>query len=256
LNPWSSNSTFSINDFFIVFRLTFSRVIRKKSTEEFSCAPYIIALLNCLLYTWYGLPVVSHRWENLPLVTTNGLGILLEFSFIFIYFWFASDGGKASFTFQCLTAKFFQYTWYIMIPMQAWDILDIQVHMYWFRYLWHACCICFSSNVGFLFAMLNPSQVHAYIQSKSALMMYEFREGSDEGGCVGDNCYHRILHHCYHLSSCFPWSPSSKGFYWEYRNSGLCSNVRFSTGGCGESSLISDYVMKVIYIYIYISVAS
>ncbi|XP_062154259.1 bidirectional sugar transporter SWEET3 isoform X1 [Alnus glutinosa] len=74
--------------------LTFSRVIRKKSTEEFSCVPYIIALLNCLLYTWYGLPVVSHRWENLPLITTNGLGILLEFSFIFIYFWFASDGGK------------------------------------------------------------------------------------------------------------------------------------------------------------------
>ncbi|KAL9374803.1 hypothetical protein Peur_031682 [Populus x canadensis] len=26
-------------------------VIRKKSTEEFSCVPYTIALLNCLLYT-------------------------------------------------------------------------------------------------------------------------------------------------------------------------------------------------------------
>nr|WNV59954.1 SWEET3 protein [Betula platyphylla] len=78
--------------------LTFSRVIRKKSTEGFSCVPYIIALLNCLLYTWYGLPVVSYRWENLPLVTINGLGILLEFSFIFIYFWFADRGRKASFT--------------------------------------------------------------------------------------------------------------------------------------------------------------
>ncbi|KAJ6874725.1 hypothetical protein NC652_034432 [Populus alba x Populus x berolinensis] len=31
--------------------LTFCRVIRKKSTEEFSCVPYTIALLNCLLYT-------------------------------------------------------------------------------------------------------------------------------------------------------------------------------------------------------------
>ncbi|XP_059434529.1 bidirectional sugar transporter SWEET3 [Corylus avellana] len=71
--------------------LTFTRIIRKKSTEEFSCVPYIIALANCLFYTWYGLPVVSHNWENLPLVTINGLGILLEFSFIFIYFWFASD---------------------------------------------------------------------------------------------------------------------------------------------------------------------
>ncbi|KAG2709709.1 hypothetical protein I3760_05G253900 [Carya illinoinensis] len=78
--------------------LTFSRVIRKKSTEEFSCAPYIIALLNCLLYTWYGLPVVSHGWENFPVVSINGLGILLEFSFVVIYFWFASARGKMKVT--------------------------------------------------------------------------------------------------------------------------------------------------------------
>ncbi|XP_021291822.1 bidirectional sugar transporter SWEET3 [Herrania umbratica] len=74
--------------------LTFSRVIRKRSTEDFSCIPYIGALLNCLLYTWYGLPVVSYKWENFPVVTINGLGIILELSFIFIYFWFASTRGK------------------------------------------------------------------------------------------------------------------------------------------------------------------
>lgn len=74
--------------------LTFSRVIRKKSTEEFSCIPYFFALLNCVLYTWYGLPVVSYRWENLSLVTINGAGILLEISFILIYFWFTSAREK------------------------------------------------------------------------------------------------------------------------------------------------------------------
>ncbi|PSS04433.1 Bidirectional sugar transporter like [Actinidia chinensis var. chinensis] len=74
--------------------LTFSRVIKRKNTEEFSCVPYIIALLNCFLYTWYGLPVVSYRWENFPLVTINGLGVLLELSFILIYFWFTSARGK------------------------------------------------------------------------------------------------------------------------------------------------------------------
>ncbi|KAK7839577.1 bidirectional sugar transporter sweet3 [Quercus suber] len=52
--------------------LTFARVIKKKSTEEFSCVPYIISLFNCLLYTWYGLPVVSNRWENFTVVSTNG----------------------------------------------------------------------------------------------------------------------------------------------------------------------------------------
>ncbi|KAB1204986.1 Bidirectional sugar transporter SWEET3 [Morella rubra] len=74
--------------------LTFSRVIKKKSTEEFSCVPYILALLNCLLGTWYALPVVSHGWENFPVVTVCGLGILLEISFIIIYFWFASAREK------------------------------------------------------------------------------------------------------------------------------------------------------------------
>lgn len=74
--------------------LTFARVIRKRSTEEFSCIPYIFALLNCLLYTWYGLPIVSCRWENFPLVTVNGLGIIFEICFILIYFHFTSAKGK------------------------------------------------------------------------------------------------------------------------------------------------------------------
>ncbi|WVZ18155.1 hypothetical protein V8G54_005477 [Vigna mungo] len=74
--------------------VTFKRVIRKKSTEEFSCIPYIIGLLNCLLYTWYGLPIVSCKWENFPIVTVNGVGILLELSYVLIYFWFASRKGK------------------------------------------------------------------------------------------------------------------------------------------------------------------
>lgn len=74
--------------------LTFARIIKRKSTEEFSCIPYILALWNCFLYTWYGLPVVSYRWENFPVVTVNGVGILLEISFIAIYFWFASTKQK------------------------------------------------------------------------------------------------------------------------------------------------------------------
>ncbi|WOG92801.1 hypothetical protein DCAR_0312077 [Daucus carota subsp. sativus] len=74
--------------------LTFARVIRKKSTEEFSCVPYILALTNCYFYTWYGLPVVSSGWENFTIVTINGLGVLLELSFILIYFWFATATGK------------------------------------------------------------------------------------------------------------------------------------------------------------------
>ncbi|KAL2584552.1 hypothetical protein AAZV13_14G135400 [Glycine max] len=74
--------------------VTFKRVIRKKSTEEFSSIPYIIALLNSLLYTWYGLPIISNKWENFPLVTVNGAGIPFELSYVLIYFWFSSPKGK------------------------------------------------------------------------------------------------------------------------------------------------------------------
>ncbi|KAI3909020.1 hypothetical protein MKX01_011779 [Papaver californicum] len=74
--------------------ITFRRVIEKKSTGEFSCIPYVSALLNCIIYTWYGSPLVSRGWENLPLVTINGLGIALELSFISIYFWYASPKGR------------------------------------------------------------------------------------------------------------------------------------------------------------------
>lgn len=81
---------------FWYFRLTFARVIRKRSTGGFSCLPYILALFNCLVYTLYGSPVVSKGWENFPLVTINGVGILLEISFILIYFWFSEAKGKAS----------------------------------------------------------------------------------------------------------------------------------------------------------------
>lgn len=77
-------------------RLTFRRVVKKGNVEEFSCVPYILALFNCLLYTWYGLPVVSSGWENLPVFTINGLGILLEIAFISIYIWFAPREKKAS----------------------------------------------------------------------------------------------------------------------------------------------------------------
>ncbi|KAI3731356.1 hypothetical protein L1987_62544 [Smallanthus sonchifolius] len=73
---------------------TFARVIRKKSTEEFSFVPYTVSLMNCLFYTWYGLPVVSYKWENFPMITINGLGIILEFSFVIIFIWYTSPKQK------------------------------------------------------------------------------------------------------------------------------------------------------------------
>ncbi|XP_042510356.1 bidirectional sugar transporter SWEET3b-like [Macadamia integrifolia] len=74
--------------------ITFRRVIRKQSTEEFSCVPYAVTLLTAVLYFWYGLPIVSYKWENITVATICGVGVLLESSFILIYFWFASPKRK------------------------------------------------------------------------------------------------------------------------------------------------------------------
>ncbi|KAM3401525.1 hypothetical protein ACQJBY_005946 [Aegilops geniculata] len=69
--------------------LTFRRVIKKGSVEEYSCIPYILTLFSSLTYTWYGLPVVSSGWENWTLSGISSLGVLFESTFISIYIWFA-----------------------------------------------------------------------------------------------------------------------------------------------------------------------
>lgn len=45
-----------IHDKFGFCRVTFKRVIANKSTEKFSCVPYPMTLLNCLLSAWYLSP--------------------------------------------------------------------------------------------------------------------------------------------------------------------------------------------------------
>ncbi|KAK9139377.1 hypothetical protein Scep_009058 [Stephania cephalantha] len=82
-------------------RLTFKRVIKDRSTGEFSCVPYITAWLNCLIYAWYASPFVSNGWENLPLFTIDIVGIALESSFIMIYILYAPPRGKRN---TCLMA--------------------------------------------------------------------------------------------------------------------------------------------------------
>jgi solute carrier family 50 protein (sugar transporter) len=37
---------------------TISKIVKKKDVEEFSPDPYLATLLNCMLWTFYGLPLV------------------------------------------------------------------------------------------------------------------------------------------------------------------------------------------------------
>eukprot|EP00253_Pinus_taeda_P012422 PITA_12422 len=65
-----------------------------RSTESFSGFPYAIALYNCILYTWYGSPLISNGWDNIVVMVVNAVGLLLECCFICIYLTFAPPKPK------------------------------------------------------------------------------------------------------------------------------------------------------------------
>nr|GMC47256.1 bidirectional sugar transporter SWEET1-like [Ipomoea batatas] len=73
--------------------ITFKRVIKKRSTEEFSGIPYVMTLLNCLLSTWYGLPLISPN--NTLVSIINGTGAGLEAIYVLIFLIFAPKREKA-----------------------------------------------------------------------------------------------------------------------------------------------------------------
>lgn len=78
---------------FLAPTITFKRVMRKKSTEDFSGIPYVMTLLNCLLSAWYGLPFVSPN--NLLVSTINGTGAVIEFVYVLLFLIFAPKKEKA-----------------------------------------------------------------------------------------------------------------------------------------------------------------
>ncbi|XP_058097337.1 bidirectional sugar transporter SWEET1 [Magnolia sinica] len=73
--------------------ITFRRIVKSKSTEEFSGVPYISTLLNCLLSAWYGLPFVSPN--NLLVTTINGTGAAIESIYVVMFLIYAPKKVKA-----------------------------------------------------------------------------------------------------------------------------------------------------------------
>ncbi|KMZ59021.1 Bidirectional sugar transporter SWEET2a [Zostera marina] len=62
---------------------TFRRILRNKSTEDFSGLPYIYSLLNCLLCLWYGLPWVSR--DLILIATVNSIGAIFQLVYVTIF---------------------------------------------------------------------------------------------------------------------------------------------------------------------------
>ncbi|XP_022141554.1 bidirectional sugar transporter SWEET1 [Momordica charantia] len=86
--------------------ITFKRIVKCKSTEQFSGIPYVMTMLNCLLSAWYGLPFVSPH--NLLVSTINGTGAAIEIIYVLIFLIYAPKKEKAKIggLFTCAMAAF------------------------------------------------------------------------------------------------------------------------------------------------------
>ncbi|XP_077210835.1 bidirectional sugar transporter SWEET6b-like isoform X2 [Tasmannia lanceolata] len=67
---------------------TFYKIWKKGSVEQFSPIPYLATLLNCMLWVFYGLPIVHPH--SLLVVTINGIGLVLESIYLFMYFLYST----------------------------------------------------------------------------------------------------------------------------------------------------------------------
>ncbi|XP_027338567.1 bidirectional sugar transporter SWEET17 isoform X2 [Abrus precatorius] len=70
---------------------TFWRIMKHKSTEDFSSIPYICTLLNCSLWTYYG---IIKAGEYL-VATVNGFGIVVQTIYIILFLIYAPKGIRA-----------------------------------------------------------------------------------------------------------------------------------------------------------------
>lgn len=77
---------------FLVPTFTFKRIIKNKSTEQFSGIPYVMTFLNCLLSAWYGLPFVTS--DNILIATINGAGAAIELIYVLIFFFYTPNKQK------------------------------------------------------------------------------------------------------------------------------------------------------------------
>lgn len=81
-------------------RPTYKRIIRNKSTEQFSGLPYVYSLLNCLICMWYGLPCVSYG--VILVATVNSIGAAFQLVYVTLFIIYADTTRKVYSFIFCL----------------------------------------------------------------------------------------------------------------------------------------------------------
>ncbi|GLT33279.1 hypothetical protein SLA2020_078810 [Shorea laevis] len=71
---------------------TFVKIYKKKSVEQFKPDPYIATAMNCMLWVFYGLPVVHP--DSILVATINGTGLILEVIYLTVFFIYAENKAR------------------------------------------------------------------------------------------------------------------------------------------------------------------
>ncbi|KAF5475248.1 hypothetical protein F2P56_007077 [Juglans regia] len=97
---------------------TFKRIIRNRSTEQFSGLPYVYALLNCLICLWYGMPLVSP--SIILVASVNSIGAVFQLIYISIFIMFADKAIKLKMS-GLLVAVFAIFVTTVYVSMRFFD---------------------------------------------------------------------------------------------------------------------------------------
>ncbi|KAG6516652.1 hypothetical protein ZIOFF_027121 [Zingiber officinale] len=70
---------------------TFGRIVRNRSTQEFSGSPYVYSLMNCLICMWYGMPWVA---GVVLVATVNSAGAAFQMAYVALFLFYADRTRK------------------------------------------------------------------------------------------------------------------------------------------------------------------
>lgn len=71
---------------------TFYKIWQEKSVQHFKPDPYLVTVLNCAMWCFYGMPFVHP--DSLLVVTINGFGFFVEIAYITMFFVYSQNWSK------------------------------------------------------------------------------------------------------------------------------------------------------------------
>ncbi|XP_038986119.1 bidirectional sugar transporter SWEET2a-like [Phoenix dactylifera] len=97
---------------------TFKRIVKNRSTEQFSGLPYVYSLLNCLICFWYGLPCVAPG--VILVATVNSIGAIFQSVYVALFIIYADKAKKLKMS-GLLIAVFCAFALIIYISLELFD---------------------------------------------------------------------------------------------------------------------------------------